>query len=53
MSRSRRNRRRALEEEKKNPIVFIDEIINIGDAAKWAAMLRVHMEYKRKEERKE
>lgn len=50
MSRSRRNRHKLIEEEKKNPILFFDELINIGDAAKWAAMLRIHMEYKRKEE---
>lgn len=45
MSRSRRNRRRDL-------IVLLDEVIHIPDDQMWAAMLRVHFEYKEKEEKR-
>ena len=41
MSRSRRNRRRAIKEAEKNPILFIDEVVHISTEEYWANLLRI------------
>lgn len=50
MSRTRRNRHRTLKEEKKNSILFIDEIVHISTEEYWANLLTIYT--KEKEEKK-